>query len=564
MQVRAQEGKLAANAHATLRQLLREAPDTPARLRALWALHVTGGFDARVAIANLRSPDEWIRAWTLQLAFESRENLERLVREANDLGLEPDPSLNRMAETDPSPLVRLFLAAAAQRAPNKEVRAGLVRRLLARDEDRADHNLPLMVWFALEPLAADYPAESLEAALATKLPKILQFTTRRVAALGTAEARDLIVAQLATVTDTPRQLDMLNGLSAALQGQRSVPRPRGWEAIETALGASAQLELRTRVQSLALTFGSARARATLRQTLANPGAGLAARRSALEALLSARDGALPEAAMTLLKEAALRGPALRALATFNDPRTPAAILGVYGALDGGQKRDALNTLASRPAYARMLLAGIAEGRVPARDLTAEVVRQLRQHKDDLVQKQLVQVYGVTRETTADKQAEIERYRRIYQSGGSQPGDASRGRVVYDRLCAQCHVLFDSGGKVGPDITGANRGDLSYLLETIVDPNAVIPNEYQATEIETHDGRILTGIVKSRTDQAIVLQTANELVTIPREEIAELTLSSLSMMPEGLLAPLSDQEVRDLIYYLTRPGQVSRPPEGTGQ
>jgi putative heme-binding domain-containing protein len=137
-------------------------------------------------------------------------------------------------------------------------------------------------------------------------------------------------------------------------------------------------------------------------------------------------------------------------------------------------------------------------------------------------------------------------------------------VLYNKVCAQCHVLFDVGGKVGPDITGANRSDLNYLLETIVDPNAVIPNEYRSSEIETKDGRSLSGIVKVMGDKTVLFQTANELLTIPREDIENQRQTELSMMPEGLLAPLSDQEVRDLIYYLTRPGQVPLPAEGAGK
>jgi putative heme-binding domain-containing protein len=175
-----------------------------------------------------------------------------------------------------------------------------------------------------------------------------------------------------------------------------------------------------------------------------------------------------------------------------------------------------------------------------------------------VQQLLLKVYGAVREASADKKTEIEKYRKIYAAGYSQPGDSGRGRVIFNKVCAQCHTLFDTGGKVGPDITGANRSDLAYLLETIVDPNAVIPNEYRTSEIETKDGRSLTGVVKIMGDKSIMLQTANELVTIPRNEIASQRQTELSMMPEGLLAALTDQEVRDLIYYLGRSGQVPLP------
>jgi putative heme-binding domain-containing protein len=304
--------------------------------------------------------------------------------------------------------------------------------------------------------------------------------------------------------------------------------------------------------------------AALRKTLADPNAPAEARRAALDSLVRVKEGELSSMLQDLLKDSDLRGAALRALAGYNDPKTPDTILEIYARLDTAQKRDALNTLVSRPAYAKPLLAAVAAGKVPSKDLTADVIRQLRNHRDADIQTQVAKLYGAAREVSADKKAEIERYRNIYRAGGSQPGNASPGRLVYNKVCAQCHVLFDTGGKVGPDITGANRADINYLLETIIDPNAVIPNEYRAADIETKDGRSLTGIVKVQGDKTIMLQTANELVTIPRDEIASMRQSELSMMPEGLLAPLTDQEVRDLIYYLTRSGQVPLPVESAAK
>ena len=553
----AEKGAQAASTEA-LKKQLASGGDTAAKLRSLWALHTTAGLDARTAVENTRSNDEWVRAWTIQLGFESPGIFARLLREIEDHGIKPDPSLNTMAESDPSKLVRLFIASAAQRAPSEDLRAALVRRLLAHDEDAGDHNLPLMYWFAMEPLAAGHPSESLSAALDTKLPKILNFTTRRIASLGTTDARDLITAKLREVNDAGKQFDMLTGLSAALKGQRNIPMPGGWDAVETQLASSANAEVRTLAQTLSLTFGSQKALAGLRKTLGDASAPAAPRRAALEALVNAKDAGLGELLRNLLRDADVRGPALRALAGYNDPQTPEAIIASYGSFDAAQKRDALNTLVSRPAFAKPLLSAIGDGKVSSKDLTADIIRQLRGLKDDGVQQLLTKVYGAVREASADKKAEIEKYRKIYAAGYSQPGDGGRGRVLYNKVCAQCHVLFDVGGKVGPDITGANRSDLNYLLETILDPNAVIPNEYRTSEIETKDGRSLTGVVKVMGDKTVLFQTANELLTIAREDIASQRQTELSMMPEGLLAPLSDQEVRDLIYYVTRPGQVPLP------
>jgi putative heme-binding domain-containing protein len=375
--------------------------------------------------------------------------------------------------------------------------------------------------------------------------------------LRAAEPLPRLAALLAESADPQLQLDVLRGMSAALRGRRAVPMPAGWETVETRLAASPDAAVRSLVQTLSLTFGSARARAGLRQTAADRTAPAEARRTALESLLAARDPELPPVLHGLLGDPAVRAPALRGLAGYDDAATPAAILKVYGQL-GAEKRDALNTLASRLAYAQPLVAAVAAGAVPKADLTADLVRQLRNLKNAELERQLTALWGVMQDTSPDMAREVEQARKRYWAGGSQPGDAGRGRVVFNQVCAQCHRLFDAGGAVGPDITGANRGDLEYLLQNILYPNAVIPNEYRQALVETRDGRLLTGIVKSQDGAAVNVQTANELVTVPRAEVLKVEQFDSSMMPEGLVAQLDDRQFRDLLYYLTRPGQVPLP------
>ncbi len=554
LQERAASGRLGPAVHGRLRELFRQGPETWQRLRALWALHLTGGLDARTILAGVQHNDEWVRAWIIQLVSESRDNMERLMREIADQGLDARPDLFTLAESDPSPVVRRFLASAVPRLPREELRAGVVLRLLQHSEDAGDHNLPLMIWYAMEPLVADHPREGLEAAMTTKLPHLLNFSVRRVMALGQPEARDLVVETLGRATDDGRRVEVLRGMRKALEGQRSVAMPRGWAELESQLTQSGHPEIRTLGLQLALTFGSERALGALRQTAVDPSADTGARRAALESLVGIRDPGLSERLRGLLAEPALRGQALRALAGFDDPATPAAILAVYPSL-GGEKRDALNTLSSRPAYAKALLTAVEGGQVPSRDLNAELIRQLRNLKNAELDGLIEKIWGAVRESDADKKALIEKFKRIYWAGGSQPGNAFQGRAVYTRICQQCHTLYDVGGQVGPDITGSNRGDLDYLLQTILDPNAVIPNDYRASTLEMKDDRVITGIIKQQDDRTVTVVNATETLVLPRDEIASITASEISMMPEGLLEPLAEQEVRDLIYYLTRPGQV---------
>ncbi|MEO5803058.1 MAG: c-type cytochrome, partial [Verrucomicrobiota bacterium] len=402
----------------------------------------------------------------------------------------------------------------------------------------------------------------------------LNFTVRRVAALGTPEAMAEIVASLKRAASIlladpgtsgkmpeARCLDILNGLSIALKGQRKAAMPRGWEEIEKKLSENPNADIRAQVQSLSLTFGSSSALASLRKTLMDSTADLNARRTALDSLLNARDSALAPLLQKLLADLDVRGAALRGLAAYDDLQTPEKILASYNSFNAAEKRDALNTLASRLAFAKPMLAAIAENKISSKDLTADLIRQLRSFKNDEANYQIRKVYGIVHESSADKQKDIEKYRKIYRAGGSQPGDASRGRAVYSKTCQQCHSLFEVGGKVGPDLTGSNRADTDYILQNMVDPNAVIPNDYRASTLETKDDRVITGILKTQDENAVTILTPNETVIIPRQEIASLKQNELSMMPEGLLDALAEQEVRDLIYYLKQPGQV---PMAAGQ
>lgn len=172
LQERALKG-LDPGATAALRSMLREHPDPSRRLRALWALHVSGGLDAGSRRALLDHADEDIRAWTIQMIFENRDvDSETLAR------------LARLAASESSPVVRLYLAAGIRRlAPER--RAAVLQGLVAHGEDADDPNLPLVIWYAAEELAeADLPA-ALGLLKSSRIPLIREFMARRITAVGT-------------------------------------------------------------------------------------------------------------------------------------------------------------------------------------------------------------------------------------------------------------------------------------------------------------------------------------------------------------------------------------------
>src|SRR6266508_3047416 len=134
-----------------------------------------------------------------------------------------------------------------------------------------------------------------------------------------------LVQVLGTSDDAQFNLDILKGMSAGLKGRRRVAMPAGWEEIAAKLAKSPNAQVRELVQSLSVTFGSASALATLKQTLAESKADPKARQAALDVLLAAREPGLAELLRSLLKDSAIRAGALRGLAAYEDGRTPEAI-----------------------------------------------------------------------------------------------------------------------------------------------------------------------------------------------------------------------------------------------
>jgi putative membrane-bound dehydrogenase-like protein len=542
LQERAARRQLAAGTREALAKIAAEDKDEARRLRGLWALHATGGLTADHRGALLQNDSAFVRAWTLQLALEDRRTSDTLVR-----------TMAVLAEKDRSPVVRLYLASALQRLPLDQ-RWDVLTNLLAHAEDASDPNLPFLYWYAAEPLGEKDPGRALKLAAGAKLPRLLPFMARRVASEATPVAMSLVVNTLASESDPARQHAVLQGINEALKGRPRVNMPQEWSDVLAKLSGSPDAEVRSQAMALAVTFGDPKAFAELHRILTARDAALPARQQALAALLGARDKELQPLLLALVKEPGLRGAAIRGLASYGDPQTPAALLGAYPSLTSEEKRDALNTLASRPAYGRALMDAVAAKKVPANEVPAEVVRQLRGFNDKELDQLIADVWGVVRKTPADRVRLINEWRKKLAVTAPEP-DLMLGRAVFAKTCQQCHTLYGVGGKVGPDITGSNRPNLDYLLENILDPSAVIPNDYKATQIELKNGRVVTGIVRGETPAALTVVTANETLTIPVNEIDSRTSSNVSMMPEDVLKPLSDIEVRCLIAYLRHTTQV---------
>jgi putative heme-binding domain-containing protein len=130
------------------------------------------------------------------------------------------------------------------------------------------------------------------------------------------------------------------------------------------------------------------------------------------------------------------------------------------------------------------------------------------------------------------------------------GDLLKGKQGFQTQCASCHNLYGNGGNIGPELTGANRTDVAYLLSNIMDPSGVVQDDYKLVTLTTTDGRTYLGNVINENTRNLTLRViGQEPVVISQSSIQSRDVSERSMMPEGLLDHLSENEIIDLFSYL---------------
>ena len=520
------------------------------RLRTLWTLHSVGGLSERLTLDLLNedgAESEYIRAWATQLALEDGKASEAVLSKLVDL-----------SRTDRSAVVRLYLASALQRLPldsRWEIASGLV----SHPEDEHDHNLPLLIWYGVEPLVPGNPQKALDLAAASRLTVVSRFIYRRAAVDDGALPH--LLSALGNTNDENRQAIMLAEITTAVRSRGRLDMPETWPAVYAKLAKSKSDAIREQAQFITVKFGDKSIFPALREIVADADTHTDSRLSALGALLAGQDAQLPPILQSLLDDSSVRSAVIKGLARFDDPNTADAILSRYGGFGESEKQDALATLASRPRYAHALLDAIDGKRLPRKDLTAFTVGQMQLLKDDKLVARVNDVWGTLRATPAEKQKLIAQYKRQLGPQALEGADQSHGREVYKKNCGKCHKLFGDGGEIGPDITGSNRSNLDYILQNILDPSAVVGKDYQMTTVITNDGRTVSGLIKTENDSALTLHTINEDAVIDKSDIDIRKKSELSLMPEGQLKEMNRAEVRDLIAYLAGRRQVPLPGEG---
>jgi putative heme-binding domain-containing protein len=458
-------------------------------------------------------------------------------------------ALLQAARSESDPEVRAQLAATARRLP---ARQGLpiAAALLARDGDSADPYIPLLCWWVLEHHVAanrdDVLALFADPAFWDR-PMVFEHILPRLMRRFAAEGRrqDLVVcARLLRQAPTPRHsARLLTGFEEAFRGRVLAGLPDELvAALAKAGGGSLILRLRQR---------EAAAVAEALGIIGDPKAKLDDRllysRALGELCVS---NALPSFLSLATNDPSpvIRRAALSSLGAFDDGAIAARIAEALPQFPEEVRPAAFGLLTSRASSCLLLLRALQSGKVSLSMVPVEIAERLRTHPDPSVRGLAAKLFG---DPGAGPSEELTRRIGAVESALSAgPGNPYAGEPLFMQRCGACHKLFFKGGHVGPDLTQYQRDNLGTMLLSILNPNAEIREGYAAVEVETRDGRSLTGFVIDRDANALVLRTLDgENTTLRQSEIDSLQPTGRSLMPEGLLDGLSDQQLRDLFAYL---------------
>ena len=538
LQNRAAKGKVAPAALGALGKIYTDEPNADYRLRALWTLHVTDGLDENGLLKATSDQDQHIRAWAVQLLCEDGAP-SKLAQER----------FAKMSREDVSPVVRLYLASALQRLAKPD-RWTIAAGLSSHAGDANDHNLPKMIWYGIEPAVPDDPEKAVALASGSKIPLLTRYIARRLTAARRLEA---LVGAIGKAGASRKEL--LLGMRDGLDGRNEVPAPEGWASVFIELEAAGD-EPASIARQLEQRFGGDRVVKKMLATLNNSRAAADERIQALRGLAGRKRAELRPRLLALLDDRPLRSEAIRSMAAFDDEGLGKALLERYSKLSVGDKLEAIHALAARPGYGGQLTAAIKSGAVPRRDVPAYVARLLRR----VVGSGFVEVWGPVDALPAEQVAAFKKYKALLSAEALAKASPGRGRAVFERTCSSCHKLYGAGGLIGPDITGANRTNIDYLLGNILTPSAIIQDAYRMQMVLMRDGRLYSGIPAVESERLLELRVANQAkpVALAKSQIASREIAPVSMMPEGLLANLSDAEVLDLVAYLRKLKQVPLP------
>jgi putative heme-binding domain-containing protein len=507
-------------------------------LEALWAKNADTPHTGTQQIGILTHSDPFVRLWTIRLACDDNSVSNELARRLADL-----------AYREPNVEVRSQLAASSRRLSAAQA-LPIVKNLAQRSQDAEDIHIPLLLWWAIES-KADADRDAVLALFSDKAfwdqpivsKHLSERLMRRYAATG--QRKDLITAaKLLELAPTKEHASrLMAGLEAAYEGRVIANLPVELATAMAKAGASSP--------TIRLRQGE-HAAVTEALTMIADDKADAAKRQQLVAIFGTINQ--PTCVPVLLKIIAnsrndgLKSAALGALQSYSDPSIGSTVIDLYNNLPDQVRDVAQSLIASRKNWSEQFLTQIDTAKIDAKTVSEPTVRRLLLHDSPQITVLCKKHFGDLSGPSPDElRAQIE---KLIGTIGQAKGNPYSGHKLYNETCGKCHTLFGKGGKIGPDLTAYKRDDLRGMLLNVVNPSAEIREGFENFVARTSDGRTLTGLIADQDPSIVVLRGADgQNISISRNDLDDLRAIPTSLMPEGQLKALTDQQIRDLFAYL---------------
>lgn len=528
------------NAAKILKQQFIAGETTVDRLRAMWTLHTMRALPPERLIEAARDRDPHVRRWTVTL----------LTDEALDEAIAGD--VYQQAAGDSDARVRLAVASAMRKLPAK-VRWAVAGVLSQFSDDASDPYLPLMIWYAVEPLVVNDSDMALQFARKAKLPRLKQFVIRRL----TEDTRRTSLSSLFEFVGNADVTDRVPLLTGIAKGLESSPRRNvSLRNVNFApLLDQANSEILPLLTRISISLGDQKAIDSLKAQVLDAQTPIAERRRSLSTVLQLADSVEAEFLHRVIASSSeLRLEAIEGLAARSTAATAGVLLPMLEELNRREQVEAIGVLTARADTAKELLRFLRTNPNYTDAVSAYSLQRLRDHVDPEIGAAVKEIWKSDVEAM-QKSRQLEHYRKLLTPEFLAAGNPTAGRRLFEATCAKCHRLFGEGNDLGPELTGSGRANLDYVLQNLVDPSGLVDAAYRMTTIVTDEGRVLTGLIVKHDDYSVQLKTQNGTVSLNLKNVESLTTSGKSMMPDGLLRTYSDEEIRDLVRYLASPIQV---------
>jgi putative membrane-bound dehydrogenase-like protein len=540
-----------------IRDLIKQAksdPEPQKRLTSLWTLANCGKDNSSFVLPLLKDSDEHVRIQAIHLLTDPSRNSSDVTDD-----------FEKLLTSETSDLVFLHVASAMQRTQGKRW-WNVMAQLCARSSLADDRDYPLMVWYALKQGLNASPNEGI--GLLEKLEsndgqipfrKLLRFAVRLYSSQLPREEVSLDQLLLLASKKSPAfQTEVVAGMHQGLLGRHRVKSPKIWKNFSDAVSKHPNAETRDAILGLGALFGDGLAAESLSKIVADNKASSEARISALQAMTENRVAGIKEIAYKFVRDRSLGAQAIKSILELGNAEDAQKVLSMFFEKSNPSaaiKEVVLAGLVRRRDYLPVLFELVESGKVPAEVIDAASLRQMQMLGDEAINSKLSKLWPQTNLIGKERLTQIHALEAKLTIEALSEANLGRGRTTWNKLCSSCHKLYGQGGLIGPELTGAQRTNLRYWTENVLDPSGAVAANYRVTLFLIDDGSLVTGVIASEDDATVTVQTVKEKVVIEKDTIEQRKTSTQSLMPEGLLDALDDSQRRDLVAYLMHSRQV---------